>query len=333
MQRRIGGVFLTLCLTAQAVWGQKNSAPEFPQDPAQWINGRPITLESLKGKAAVLYFFEEGCPNCKKRWPELLEAAKKFTGKPVLFIGVNSGSSRGMIEQYVREVQCTWPVIVDPSRAYEKACGVHEISLQNIFSAKIITADGKLIGGNAGSMEASGETALKGAAWKVDPTGMSPALQPAWLAVEWGHYAYAGPLVKKFLASKNDEQKQGAEKIKTAVDSLIAARIAEAKKDEDAGNSFGAYKILVTLPQAFGGFDVPADVNDSVKRLATEPKVKANQAAARELDTARRALVNPTPTNVKRAIVILEKLIKDSAETDAAEDAKTLLGQLKLAFF
>lgn len=31
-----------------------------PVNPGQWLNSAPISLEAMKGKGAVLYFFEEG---------------------------------------------------------------------------------------------------------------------------------------------------------------------------------------------------------------------------------------------------------------------------------
>lgn len=39
--------------------GNKNSI-ELPADPEAWLNSPPISNEVLKGKAAILYFFEEG---------------------------------------------------------------------------------------------------------------------------------------------------------------------------------------------------------------------------------------------------------------------------------
>ena len=38
----------------------QNTPPEFPQDPASWINAPPISRKASEGKAAILYFFEEG---------------------------------------------------------------------------------------------------------------------------------------------------------------------------------------------------------------------------------------------------------------------------------
>ena len=42
------------------------------QFPATWVNSDPISLESLRGKAVFLYFFEETCPKCRDRWPSLI---------------------------------------------------------------------------------------------------------------------------------------------------------------------------------------------------------------------------------------------------------------------
>ena len=33
---------------------------QLPADPDAWLNSPPISNEILKGKAAILYFFEEG---------------------------------------------------------------------------------------------------------------------------------------------------------------------------------------------------------------------------------------------------------------------------------
>lgn len=31
-----------------------------PTNPSQWINSQPISVDAIKGKGVVLYFFEEG---------------------------------------------------------------------------------------------------------------------------------------------------------------------------------------------------------------------------------------------------------------------------------
>lgn len=33
---------------------------ELPRDPRAWFNSSPVSLQTLRGKGVVLYFFEEG---------------------------------------------------------------------------------------------------------------------------------------------------------------------------------------------------------------------------------------------------------------------------------
>src|SRR5262245_41779356 len=75
----------------------------FPSEPAAWINAPPLSAEMLKGKGAVIWFYEEQCPNCRNKWPGMYELAKKYEGQPVLFMAVNSGNSRDAVQEYVQD--------------------------------------------------------------------------------------------------------------------------------------------------------------------------------------------------------------------------------------
>src|SRR5439155_15687378 len=108
------GVMLALVCCAVNTPAQETSGKfQLPADPTQWVNSGPVSLDLLKGKAAVLWFYEESCPTCREKWPPLLAMAKKYEGQPVMFIGVNSGNPRPVVEQYARGVGCNWPIIVD----------------------------------------------------------------------------------------------------------------------------------------------------------------------------------------------------------------------------
>ena len=48
----------TLLLCSPAIAQQKKI--QLPQDSRLWFNVKPVTLDALKGKGVVLYFFEEG---------------------------------------------------------------------------------------------------------------------------------------------------------------------------------------------------------------------------------------------------------------------------------
>ena len=46
--------------TGGAVAQEDKESIRLPADPDVWLNSPPISSEILKGKAAILYFFEEG---------------------------------------------------------------------------------------------------------------------------------------------------------------------------------------------------------------------------------------------------------------------------------
>jgi len=321
----VGSVVLVSLTQIQAA----NAAGEVPL-PAQneaWINSSPITAQSLQGKAAFLYFFEEDCPRCRARWPELLATAKKFADKPIVFIGVNSGSSRDKIEAYARDCNINWPILLDPSRDFEKSCGVPEISLQNIYQAKIIDGSGKLGQGDWSNVEGSAERALAGAKWRVDPAGIPAALKPTWISIETGNYAAAAPLVKKGLAAANPEIKAAATKLNEAVLAQAAPQVEEAQQALAAGNKWPAYKGFVALGERFAGYDLPGDIEAQKKLLVTDEQVKKELTALKSLDAARRA-AKSSPSARRGAITRLKKLIEDFPGTDAAKDAQGILDQI-----
>ncbi len=303
--------------------------PEFPQEPENWINSGPISVGSLKGKAAFLWFFEEGCPTCKAKWPGLLATAAKFEGQPVLFIGVNSGSSREEVAEYAQDVGCSWPIIVDSTRLYEKQVLDHEISLSNIMQARVIRADGGLEHGDWSNVEKTIQSALKGAKWKVDPVGVPDSLRPAWQSIEFGDYPAAASPVKKALLSKKPDIKSAAEKLKAVVQSDIDIELASAKKALAADQKWQAYQTYQALAQDFAGYDLPPDAAEAKKKLAADPAIKQEILAGQSLDKAKKIMASGKPNSHKKVVILLEKLVKDQTDTTAGKEAKTLLQQFE----
>jgi Thioredoxin-like len=179
-------------------------AEDLPTDPGRWINSPPLTKEMLAGKATVFYFVEETCPNCAKNWPGILEATTKFEGQPVLFVAVNSGTSRPEFEGYLRKNRVAWPAISDWDRTFEKQFGF-EISLENIGQVQVLMPDGNFQGGDFRDIGASATDAAKSAKWKIDPTDIPQTLRPAWLAIEFGSFTDAARPITRGLAGKGPQ--------------------------------------------------------------------------------------------------------------------------------
>ena len=93
-------------------------APEFPES-FKWLNtGEDLSIEKLKGHVIVLDFWTYCCINCMHILPDLEKLEEKYSGKPVIVIGVHSAkfeeeSGPENIEQAIARYQIKHPVIVD----------------------------------------------------------------------------------------------------------------------------------------------------------------------------------------------------------------------------
>lgn len=325
-----GAVLTSLLVAAGSAAAQDSATGEFrlPEAPAAWVNSTPISLSALKGKAAVLWFYEEQCPNCKKKWPAILQTAKKYDGQPIVFIAVNSGNSRYEVEQYAREVGLKWPVIVDSTRQFEKLCGIGEISLQNIHQLGMILPSGQFQPGNWDDIPGSADKALANAAWKVDPAGIPSTLRTAWLAVEFGNPATAASAVKKGLSSPKPDLQQAASKLHEAVQTEVQESLSLAEQRLEGEQKWEAYKIYSSVKERFGGYDLPTDVAAKMKELEADGKVKNEMTASKALDAAAKLLRNTSASSQRSAVTRLKKLVLEHGDTEAAAQAQQFLTKL-----
>lgn len=319
----------TAGLASEARGQEVQTAFEFPSAPANWINFSPLTAKSLAGKGVVLYFFEEGCPRCRDRWPELLQTAQRFAGQPVICMAVNSGNPRGVVEAYVRQQRITWPVIVDTNRQFERICNVPEISLQNIYQVAILRPDGSLARGNAANLEESIRMALDGASWRVDPQTVSPDMRSAWLQIELGNFSAASTAVKKGLVSGNPETKAAAEKLQAAVQAVIEEQTAQASEHLAQSKKWQAYKIYNHLSDQFDGYTLPEVVTEQQKALANDPAIAEELKAMKSLAAAQKIGARGSVAAVRRAATMLRRLAEEMPQTEAAQQATAILQQIE----
>ncbi len=326
VMRLIGlvAISVTVACPLAAQEADSKPVPQMPSYPGMWINSPPITNEMLAGKAALLYFFDEECPRCVEAWAKTLFMTNKFEGQPVMFIAVNSGTPRPQLEGYLKKNKVNWPTICDTDRSFERQFGF-TISLQNIKQVRLLMPDGKFKNGDFNNMEGSAVDALAAAKWKVEPKDIPPALQPAWLAIEFGKYPDAALFVKKSLNGKGPA-KEAAQQLNQIVLDDLNAQLAAAKKSLDDDKKWDAFKRYSVIPTRFKGFAVPNDVATTIKELTADDTIKEEQVAIKKLDLARQTAAK-SPTGLKLAIKQLQTLVKDHADTEAAREAQQLLDQ------
>ena len=305
------------------VSGQERTAPSLPDEPANWINSSPPSGEAFAGKGVVLWFFEENCPRCAGRWPELMALSKKYQDKPVVFIAVNSGTPRKTIESYVRRHKISWPVALDPARTLEPKFNVNQISLNNIYQVRLILPDGTVQMGSPNNLEAAAERAADGAKWNVDPDKIPEELTQAWQSIEFGNYSGAALSVQKGLKNNKPEIKQAAELLQEYVESQIDEQNKSAATALEAGQKWEAYKTLKQISTKFKGYSLPGELMTSLKTLEKDSAVEREQKALRILQMAQKAQ-NGTPSGQRRANGLLKTLQTDYPTTEAATLAEKL---------
>lgn len=251
--------------------------------------------------------------------------SKEYQDKPIVFIGVNSGTSPASIAAYAKQVGITWPMIADPTRELERRVGFQEISLNNIKQVAYMTADGQVRKGNWTDVPGTISQALRGASWQVDPATIPNGLKNAWRAIEVGEFAMAARDITKSLKSGDQVTKQAAESLFAVVTTELKKDTASAWALGKAKDHYGAHVAMTQLQERFKGYEIPEKITSAAKWLEKQKSVTAEVAAQALLKEARTAIDSPITAVKKRAVSRLNNILKHHPDTQAAKEAKELL--------
>ncbi|MCM8815197.1 MAG: TlpA family protein disulfide reductase [Candidatus Omnitrophica bacterium] len=135
-------VFLAVAvivLTVVSALSQTNKAPDFNLVDLQ---GKKISLTSLKGNVVVLNFWASWCPPCKKEIPDFVKTYNKYRDKGFVIIGVAVNSDVKDVKELVKQYNITYPIAMDDGSA-SKAYG----PITAVPTTFIIGKDGNLVSG------------------------------------------------------------------------------------------------------------------------------------------------------------------------------------------
>lgn len=308
-------------LAQESAW-DKSAEIVFPD---VWIGSHPIKVEDLKGKAAILYFFEESCPKCKASWPGIQALASKYADKPIAFVAVNSGTPAPLVAQYANSVGLSWPVIVDVDRSFEKACAVvGEISLKNVAQVAYLTPDGKLLPGRFTKLDDTIEQALKGASWDIDPAEIPQELWTAWRGIEFAQYAPAAVALAKARTSRKGEVKAAAEKLANLVDNKGAEALAAAKSEAQK-SKVRAHNQYAAITARFAGYKAATEAATAVREIAKDPAYRQELSAIKQIEKQRPLANSPKSAVRERAAVTIKKIIGEYPDSEAARLGHAIL--------
>jgi cytochrome c biogenesis protein CcmG/thiol:disulfide interchange protein DsbE len=83
-----------------------------------------VSLASYRGKVVVVNFWASWCADCKLEAHALATAEKQWSGKNVVFLGVDSQDLGSAAKSYMRHYGVDYPVVRDISGSAVKTWGV-----------------------------------------------------------------------------------------------------------------------------------------------------------------------------------------------------------------
>jgi cytochrome c biogenesis protein CcmG/thiol:disulfide interchange protein DsbE len=113
-------------------------APDFTEKDIK--NNKTISLNNYRGKVVMLNFGATWCPPCREEIPALEELQETYKNKLVI-IGVAVFSSTAAIEQFYKDYEINYPVIMGSYELMEKYGKVRVVPTTILIDKKGVIAD------------------------------------------------------------------------------------------------------------------------------------------------------------------------------------------------
>lgn len=120
-----------------AVQTDKDMAPDFTLNA---IDGKPLTLSSLRGKYVILDFWGSWCPWCIKGFPKMKEYYQKYQGKFEI-LGIDCNDPEETWKKAVAQYELPWLHVYHP----QEASVLSDYGIQGFPTKIIIGPDGKIV--------------------------------------------------------------------------------------------------------------------------------------------------------------------------------------------
>ena len=91
-----------------------SSAPEFSLKD---LNGKPVTLSSLKGKVVLLNFWATWCPSCTSEMPSLNRLHNDMKNRGFEAVAISTDRSANEVREYIAKKSFNFQILMDEGRA------------------------------------------------------------------------------------------------------------------------------------------------------------------------------------------------------------------------
>jgi peroxiredoxin len=134
------GNFLDGIITRKEGLNIGKAAPLFSQaDP----DGKPIALESYRGKYVLIDFWASWCGPCRQENPNIVRTYEKFKGNNFEILGVSLDNNKDKWLKAIQDDQLTWAQVSDLK--YWKNAVAVQYGVQSIPANFLLDKEGKII--------------------------------------------------------------------------------------------------------------------------------------------------------------------------------------------
>jgi peroxiredoxin len=135
----IAGVLVALAMILAAPQASRAAAAELlerlnlsgyrlgtksPEFDGATVDGRRLSLVSLRGKVVLLNFWASWCSECRSEMPMFEQLHREFAAQGLSVIGINAREGTEAIRGYAKELRLTFSLVLDPKGQINAAYGV-----------------------------------------------------------------------------------------------------------------------------------------------------------------------------------------------------------------
>lgn len=77
------------------------------------VEGRSVTLSSLRGKVVLLNFWATWCPPCRAEKPTMERLSEALSGEDFIVLAVNTENDLGAVREWVSRNPYSFPILLD----------------------------------------------------------------------------------------------------------------------------------------------------------------------------------------------------------------------------